>query len=243
MYWQSVFQFWRNKANLGELIVATGLVILLKLYSNRRFCGPRPCIWWMTSINNRTPLLYYVKLCATFQSHWWIQTGVTVRKHSIGVKIGDFLPPVTLKFDGWLWKTKVHLFYATPSLMHHFIPISEFKLDLQSWNAQFGSKSMIFFVPCDLEIWQMTLKNKGVPLIRYFKLYASFVDASELKLELQCGNAQFGSKSTIFLCLVTLKFDEWPWKTIGHFSNATSSFVHHFIVMCEFKPELRSVNG
>ena len=46
-------------------------------------------IWWMTLKNNRTPLLYYVKLCASFQSHWWIETGVTIRKSSIRVKICD----------------------------------------------------------------------------------------------------------------------------------------------------------
>ena len=42
--------------------------------------------------------IYYVKLCASYQIHRWIQTGVWVRKHSIWVKIGNFLPRVTLKF-------------------------------------------------------------------------------------------------------------------------------------------------
>ena len=57
---------------------------------------------------NRAPLLGYIKLCASFQSHRWIQTGVTVRKRSIRVKMGDFLSRVTLKFDGWPWKTIGH---------------------------------------------------------------------------------------------------------------------------------------
>ena len=34
----------------------------------------------MTLQNNRTPLLPYFKLCASYRSHWWIQTGVIVRK-------------------------------------------------------------------------------------------------------------------------------------------------------------------
>ena len=41
-----------------------------------------PChleIWWMTLENNRAPLLCCFKLCATFHSHRWIQTGVAVR--------------------------------------------------------------------------------------------------------------------------------------------------------------------
>ena len=45
----------------------------------------------MTLENNGAPLLYHIKLCASFQSHW-CQTWVTVRKHSIRVKIGNFYP-------------------------------------------------------------------------------------------------------------------------------------------------------
>ena len=47
-------------------------------------------IWWMTLENNRTSLLCCFKLCATFHSHWWIPTGVTVRKRPIWVKFDDF---------------------------------------------------------------------------------------------------------------------------------------------------------
>ena len=94
-----------------------------------------PEIWWMSLKNNRAPLLYYIKLCASFQSHGWIQTEVTVRKRSIRVRIDDFLSHVTLKFDRWPWKTIRHLFYASSSFVHHFISIIEFKLKLQSGNA------------------------------------------------------------------------------------------------------------
>ena len=41
-------------------------------------------------------------------------------------------------------KTIGHLFYATSSFMHHFVAIGEFKLELQSGDTQFGSKSTIF---------------------------------------------------------------------------------------------------
>ena len=44
----------------------------------------------MTSKNNRAHLLCYVKLCASFQSHWWFQTGVTARKPSIRWKSASF---------------------------------------------------------------------------------------------------------------------------------------------------------
>ena len=67
-----------------------------------------------------------------------------VRKRTIWVKIGDVLSRVTLKFYGWPWKTIGHLSFAVSSLVQHFIAISEFKLELQSGNAQFGSNWTIF---------------------------------------------------------------------------------------------------
>ena len=135
-----------------------------------------PCdleIWQMTLKNNKASLLYYIKLCASFQSHQWIQTGVTIQKHSTWVKISDFLSHVTLKFDQWHWKTIGHLFYATSSFLHHFVDICKFLLELQSRNAQFGSKSW-FFVQCALEIWWMAFKINRAPLLWHIKLCASF---------------------------------------------------------------------
>ena len=58
----------------------------------KRWCFV-PCdleIWWMPLENNRASLLCCFKLCATFHSHRWIQTGVTVRKRPIWVKFDDF---------------------------------------------------------------------------------------------------------------------------------------------------------
>ena len=89
-----LFQMKYNKANLRDSIAATGLVILLKLDSNRRLISPCDLeIWWMTLKNSKAPLLYYIKLCASFQIH------------------------------------------------------REFTLELQSGNAQYGSKLVIFFCP------------------------------------------------------------------------------------------------
>ena len=48
-------------------------------------------IWRMTLKNNRAPLVCCLKLCASFHSHQWILTGVTVRKRPIWVKIANFL--------------------------------------------------------------------------------------------------------------------------------------------------------
>ena len=216
-----------------------------------------------------------------------------------------FLSRVTLKFDGWPWKIIGHLFYTTLSFVQHFKAIGIFKLELQSGNAQFGSKLVIFlsrvtlkfdvwpwktighlfyyyvkicasyqihwwnqtwvtawkcssrvkigdiFVPRDLENWRVTLK-KTIGQLSYAAstFVHHFIANGEFKLELQSGNAQFGSKSTIFLTVwpwnfsrVTLIFDEWPWRRTGYLLQAKSSFVHHFIAICEFKLESRSGNG
>ena len=150
--WQMTF----NKANLRDLIAATGLVTLHKFDPIHRFfslCDLE--IWCMTLKNNRAPLLYYIKICVSFQIHRWIQTKVTVRKRSIRVKIGDF------------------------------------------------------FVLCDLEIWWISLENNRAPLL--YLLCASF-HTGDFKFQLQSGNTQFGSKSTIFLAVWPRNFTDDPPK-------------------------------
>ena len=117
----------------------------------------------MTFKNNRAPLLCYFKLCAAFRSHCWIQTGVTVRKCPIWVKLENFKRRATLKFDRWPCKTIGHLFYATSSFVHHFIPIDEFKFQLQSGNAQFGSKSTIFLAVWPRNFTDDPKKQQGIP--------------------------------------------------------------------------------
>ena len=61
------------------------------------------------------------------------------------IQIVNFSARVTVKFDGWPRKTIGHFFYTTWSFVHHFKSIREFKLDLQSRNAQFGSKLVICY--------------------------------------------------------------------------------------------------
>ena len=146
----------------------------LKLDSNCQFF--RLCdhdIWWMTLKNNRALFLYYVKLCASFQIHWWIQTVFTVQKRSIQVEIGDMLSHVTLKFDGWPWKTIGHLFYATSSFVQHFVPLVNSNWSYSPETPNLGQIQR-FLETCDLEIWRMTLQNNRAPLLYYFKHCASF---------------------------------------------------------------------
>ena len=166
----------------------------------------------MTLKNNRAPLIYYIKLCVSFPIHRWIQTEITLRPRSIRVEIGDFLSRVTLKFGGWPWKTIGHLFYTTPSFVHHFKSIGELKLKLHSGNVQFGSKSGVgFFVLCDLEIWWMTLGKQWAPLL-YDKLSASFQIHRWIQIGVTVRKPSIWVKIGNVLSRVTLKFDGWPWK-------------------------------
>ena len=67
-------------------------------------------VWpWNLMDDNRAHLLYYIKLCASFEIHRRSQTWITVRKRLIRVKIGNFLSRVTLIFDGWHWKNRAPL--------------------------------------------------------------------------------------------------------------------------------------
>ena len=95
-------------------------------------------------------------------------------------------------------KTIGHLFYATSSFVHHFIAIGEFKLELQSGNAQSGSNSAIS-APCDLEIWRMTLKNNRAPLLSNIKLYVSFHHHMWIQTGVTVRKRKFGS------------WPLWPW--------------------------------
>ena len=141
--------------------------------------------------NNKAPLLYNIMLCASFQIHWWIQTGVTVRKtldsgqnvcatfwshqwtqtsgtvqkHWILVKIGNFFVLCDLQICQMILKEIERIFYDASRLMNHFIAISEFKLEF---------KIEDFLVSWDLQIWQMRLKNNRTPPFCYFRLCASF---------------------------------------------------------------------
>ena len=79
-----------------------------------------------------------------------LQSGNT----QFGSKLAIVLSRVTLKYDRWPWKSIRHLFYTTSSFVHHSKAISEFKLELQSRNSQFGSLSVIFCL-----MWPWNLKD------------------------------------------------------------------------------------
>ena len=141
-----------NKANLRDLIAATGLVI----------------------------------------SNW--------------IQIDDFSARVTLKFDGWPWKTIGHLFYTTSSFVRHFKPSVKSNLSYSPKTLNSG-QNRLFFVPCDVEIWRMTLNNYRAPLLCSFKLCAVFHSHWRIQTGVTVRKLSIWVKiDNVFIC-VTLKFD------------------------------------
>ena len=124
--------------------------------------------------NNRALLLGCINPCALFQSHQWIQTGVTVWKQPIWSKPMIACPvwPLNLTHDLENKANLRNLIAATRLVILY-------KLDSNHW----------------------------------------------------------------FFSHVTLKFDWWPRKIIGHLFYITSSFVHHLEPLCEFELQLLSGNA
>ena len=113
-----------------------------------------PCdleIWWMTLKNNRAPLLCYFKLCASFRSHWWIQTGVTVRKRPIWVKIDDF-------WAAWPWNLTDDLEkqQGTSPKQHQALCIISSSYVNSNWSYSLETAKLGYDI-CDLGLWPMAL--------------------------------------------------------------------------------------
>ena len=105
------------------------------------------------------------------------------------------------RFDGWPWKTIGHLFCTISSFVHHFKASDEFKLELESWNAQLASRSAI---SCPVWPWNLTLKNNRAPLLCCFKFCASFRSHWWIQTGATVQKRPIGVKNDDFLAV-------WPW--------------------------------
>ena len=99
---------------------------------------------------NRASFLCYLKFCASFESHLWIQTGVAVRKRLIWVKIDDFFSRVTLKFGGWPWTTE-----STSPIPHQALWIISSPYVNSNWSYSPETAKLDFDL-CDLDHWPLT---------------------------------------------------------------------------------------
>ena len=161
--WWPLSDHWSVQAHLTSLVWVC--VIWLPWKLNRAICSMDP----KKTIGH----LFYATL--SFLHHFLAigEFKLEFPKSQIWVKIDDFFSRVTLKFDGIPSKTIGHLFSATSSFVQHFVAIGEFKLELQSGNAQSRSNSTIF-----RGVWPWNMKydlaNNRAPLLCYFKLCAAF---------------------------------------------------------------------
>ena len=179
------------------------------LGQNRWFLEPCDLAnWCMTLKNNRAPLLYHVKLCASFQIHRWSQTWVTVRKCSIRFKIGDFFVPrdleiwwMTLKNNRAPLLYYIKLFAAFQSHWH-------IQTGVTVWKRAIRVKIGHIFVSRDIENWGMNLKNNRAPLLCCFKLCASFHSHWWIQTGVTVRKRPNWVKIDILLAV-------WPWNLTG----------------------------
>ena len=175
-----------------------------------------------------------MKLYTSFQSHWWFQTGVTVRKRSIWDKISDFFCPL------WPWNLTLTLKSNRSPLLNYLKLCASFQshrwteTEVTVRKRLIGVKIGDFFIPCDLEIWQTTLKNNRAPLLCYLKICASF----HCHLCIQIGVTVRKRPIWVEIGNFFVPCDLEIWRMT--FFYATLSFVHHFIATGEFKLKLES---
>ena len=128
-------------------------------------------------------------------------------------------------------------------------PIVEIR---RSWDRLISTMGFHILVRCHLYIksgprpescstWHSrTLRNKGILRLQNF----TFWNKANLRYLIAATGQVISNWIQIvnFSARMTVKFDGWPRKTIGHFFYTRSSFVHHFKSIGEFKLDLQSRN-
>ena len=177
----------------------------------------------MTPKNNRARLLYYIKFSVHhFKSIIEIKLDLQSGNAQFGSKS-------IISWAMWLWNLTYELekqFYAISSFVHHLVANGEFKLEMPNLGPNWW-----FFWLCDLAIWHMTLKNNRAQPLCYFKLCSHWVIQTGVTVQAR----PIWVKIDDFFSRVTLQFDVWPSKRIGHLFYAISRFVHQFVAIGEFK--------
>ena len=117
-----------------------------------------------------------------------------------------FAVHVTSKYGRWPRKTIENVLRVPKSYAGHSIAIRVFKLEL-SLEMLKSKPNWLFFGPCDLEIWWMTLQNNRVPLICPFKLCVSF--SSHLWIQAGVTFRKYANWSNISVDLCDFDLSSW----------------------------------
>ena len=145
--------------------------------------------------------------------------------------------PCDTEFRRMALKTIGQLFYATSTFVYHFVAIGKFKLELQSGNAQSGSKTGIFCsVWPEFDGWPW--KIIGYLFYATPRFVLNFLAICEFRLELWSGNIQFGSKSAIFFNLCDLETWLMTLKKIGQTGFITWKRLSWVLTYVNLTPDL-----
>ena len=186
----------------------------------------------MTLINNRAPLLSNIKLYASFHHHTSIQTGVTVRK-----RLSWVVTSVTLTFDLWPWPfawTWLWSLVITPENFmmirwweHSQKGVTDRQTDRRTDGQTDGRTDGQTENTICRAAWSQ-LKTIGHLFFATSSFVHHFIAIGDLKLELQSGNAQFGSNSTIFRAV-------WPCNSHLSHSPETPNLgqIRRFLELCD----------
>ena len=142
-----------NKANLRDLIAATGLVIFLKLWFKSLIF--QPIFHWnlMDDLEKKgTSSVLRQVLCIILKplvNSNWSYIPETLNS---GQNRRFFCPVWPRNFDEWHWKTIGHLFYTTLSFVHYFKAIGEFSYSPETLNS---GENRRFFCP----VWSWNLMD------------------------------------------------------------------------------------
>ena len=123
----------------------------LNLGQNRWFLFV-PCdleIWRRILKSNRAPLLCCLKPCASFCSHLWIKTGVTVRKHPVVSKSAIFGP-----LWPWNFMDDIEKQQGTSPMPHQAMYITS--LPYVNSNCYSPETANLGFGLCELDLWPLT---------------------------------------------------------------------------------------
>ena len=117
-----------------------------------------------------------------------------------------FLEPCDLEIRRMTFKNNrapLLCYFKLWAAFHSHLVISNWRYSPETPNL---GQIRRFLAPCDLETWQMTLKNNRAPLLSNIKLYASF----HHHMCIQTG-VTVRKRLSWVVTSVTLTFDLWPW--------------------------------
>ena len=136
---------------------------------------------------------------------------------------------IILSFRNLMWSIRNASYFS----------FSKFEFSVKLKTAiMFVKIGLIFLRPVKIGRWQTSL-----PSLPHCAAPVHHFNNRSIKSRVTVRKHRIWVKIGNILSRATLKYDGWPWKPIMHLFYATSSFMHHFIAIGQFKLELQSGNA